>query len=377
MKSVRVIVIASMLLSASVLAQTPGPEGEQFQVNTYTTGYQLSTEAAADSAGGFVVVWASHGSNGTDTSFTSVLAQRFHRSGAGAGGEFQVNAYTTSYQSRPAVAVDGHGKFVVVWDSEGSYGTDQQSTSIQAQRYDASGGLEGDQFQVNSYWRSAQGSPSVASASDGDFVVVWASNGSSGTDSDGVSIQGQWYDATGATVGGELQINTYTTSQQRFPAVAAGSNGTFVVVWESLGSGGSDSSSYSIQGQRFDATGARVGDEFQVNSYTTSHQRFPSVATGPGGTFVVVWESLGSYGPDTFKSIQGQRYDLSGNPVGDQFQINTDTGNDHLAPSVVADLFGDHVVVLEQPLPRWVSPSQGVLARGSPGSEHLKESSSR
>ena len=36
-----------------------------------------------------------------------------------------------------------------------------------------------------------------------------------------------------------------------------------------------------------------LGAEFQVNTYTTSNQELPSVATDANGNFVVVWESLG------------------------------------------------------------------------------------
>jgi len=50
------------------------------------------------------------------------------------GGEFQVNTYTTSYQENPAVALDAAGDFVVVWGSDGSSGTDSSSYSIQGQR---------------------------------------------------------------------------------------------------------------------------------------------------------------------------------------------------------------------------------------------------
>ena len=41
-----------------------------------------------------------------------------------AGGQFQVNLFTTSEQAVPEVASDGSGKFVVAWDSTGSSGSD-------------------------------------------------------------------------------------------------------------------------------------------------------------------------------------------------------------------------------------------------------------
>ena len=47
------------------------------------------------------------------------------------------------------------------------------------------------------------------------------------------------------------QVNSYTTSFQYSLSVATDSSGNFVVVWSSIGSAGSDSASYSVQGQNF------------------------------------------------------------------------------------------------------------------------------
>ncbi len=66
---------------------------------------------------------------------------------------------------------------------------------------------------------------------DGDFVVVWFSYGSGGTDSSSISVQGQRYASDGSTVGGEFQVNTYTTSSQKDPSVSLDADGDFVVVW--------------------------------------------------------------------------------------------------------------------------------------------------
>ena len=55
------------------------------------------------------------------------------------GSQFQVNAYTTSIQSRPVVKNGSDADFLVVWQSNGSAGTDGDGTSIQAQRIDKKG----------------------------------------------------------------------------------------------------------------------------------------------------------------------------------------------------------------------------------------------
>jgi len=185
----------------------------------------------------------------------------------------------------------------------------------------------GSEFQVNTYTTDDQWNPSVAAGADGDFVVVWDTYYGSGTDGY-ESIQGQRYASDGTPLGSEFQINTYTTSHQQNPSVAARANGDFVVVWWSDGSSGTDTGySYSVQGQRFASDGTPLGSEFQINTYTTDSQRNPSVAAGAGEDFVVVWQSYGSSGTDTgySYSVQGQRFASDGTPLGTQFQINTYT----------------------------------------------------
>jgi len=56
-------------------------------------------------------------------------------------------------------------------------------------------------------------------------------------------------------VGSELQVNTYTTGDQRHPAVAGDAAGNFVVVWDSV----ADGDSLGVFGQRYDSSGLPVG----------------------------------------------------------------------------------------------------------------------
>jgi hypothetical protein len=201
-----------------------------------------------DGDGDFVVVWQSYGSGGSDSD-GSIQGQRYNSAGAPQGNEFQANNYTAGWQGNAAVALDNDGDFVVVWTSFGSSGGDTDSGSIQGQRYDSAGVPQGSQFQVNQYSSSFQSFPDVSLDSDGDFVVVWQSYGSRG-DNDSTSVQRRAYNSTGVPQGSQFQVNSYTTSDQNDPAVAADSDGDFVVVWQSWGSSGSDTSGYSIQGRR-------------------------------------------------------------------------------------------------------------------------------
>jgi hypothetical protein len=149
----------------------------------------------------------------------------------------------------------------------------------------------------------------VSTASDGDFVVVWQTYASSGTDASSLSIQGQRYDSNGLPQGGEFQVNTYTTGYQKFPSVFSASNGDFIVVWQSEGSSSTDTSEESIQGQRYASDGSPQGGEFQINTDTTGAQKLPSVSSASNGDFVVVWAAYSS--GSNQHSIQGQRYSVT------------------------------------------------------------------
>ena len=59
-------------------------------------------------------------------------------------------------------------------------------------------------------------------------------------------------------------VNTYTTSYQEHASATALNDGGFVVTWHSSDQDGDVS---GIYGQRYDANGLAVDEEFQVNTY--------------------------------------------------------------------------------------------------------------
>lgn len=264
------------------------------------------------------------------------------------GGEFLVNSYSTDRQNSPSVAIADDGDFVVVWHSGRSYGLANSSYDIKGQRFASDGSAVGGEFQINSYTTAGQSNSAVASLANGDFVVVWQSLGSSGTDTDGYSIQGQRFASNGTALGSEFQINSYTTGEQSYPAVAAAASGDFVVVWQSS-RGSEDRFSYSVQGQRFASDGSFLGGQFLVNSYTSGHQLYPALGTDAEGHFTVVWKSDESADDNTSgTTILGQRFASDGTPLATEFQINLQpTGPG--PPDVAVAPDGDFAVVWDSP----------------------------
>jgi len=316
---------------------SPGsPLASEFQVNSQTTNSQRFPTVATDGPGNFVVVWQSYTQDGSGW---GVFGQRFNSVGGPVGSEFQVNTYTTENQFAPAVAVDGSGNFVVVWESsaqDGSY------SGIFGQRFSSTGGPVGSEFQVNSSTTDSQSGPTVAADGSGSFVVVWESYTQDGSY---FGIFGQRFGSTGSPVGSEFQVNSFTTGTQYHSAVAADGSGTFVVVWDSYIQ---DGSGWGAFGQQFDSLGSPVGSEFQVNAYTTQDQFATAVAADGSGNFVVAWQNLGQEGSTW--GVLGQRFNSAGSPVGSEFQVNTYTTDNQFVPAVAADGSGNFVVAWQSGL---------------------------
>jgi hypothetical protein len=312
-------------IQARRIAADGTPQGSQFQVNTETTGYQRNGRVAVDLTGTFVVVWEDRRAG------RNIAAQRFAADGSPAGAQFTVNSYTTTEQYKPSVACTPSGDFVVVWHSWGSPGSDQSASSIQARRFAANGTPLGDQFQVNDYTTGVQGTPRVAADPGDGFVVVWTSMGSFGSDADNSSVQGRRFGADGSPIGGQFQVNSWTTGQQNQVDVAARPDGSFLVTWTSIGQ--PFDPFHNIFAQRFAPDGTALGGELLVNTYTTHDQTVSSVAATPSG-FVVTWQSYGSFGPDQSGSVEAQMLDAQGNLDGGEFQVNTYSTSNQKWPSV-------------------------------------------
>jgi hypothetical protein len=101
-------------------------------------------------------------------------------------------------------------------------------------------------------------------------------------------------------------VNTLTTSPLRAdPAVASDADGNFVVTWQSFVNDGI--TLYELKGQRFASTGAPLGGEYRVNTHTTNNQIYPAVASDPTGAHVVTWTSCWTQ-EGSGCGVFGQRY---------------------------------------------------------------------
>jgi len=114
-----------------------------------------------------------------------------------------------------------------------------------------------------------------------------------------------------------------------------------VVTWESSGQDGSE---YGIYAQRYDVNGNTIGNEFQVNTYVTDGQWNPDVTALTDGGFVIAW--VGFSDDWMGSAVYAQRYDASGFANGAEFQVKADTDLYQFYPSITALDDGGFIIVL-------------------------------
>lgn len=255
------------------------------------------------------------------------------------GGEFRVNTFTSgtqelTFDSVPAAASDTDGNTVVVWASQNQDGS---GWGIYAQRYDAAGNPQGGEFRVNATTSGDQVDPAVAMDDAGNFVVTWTSSDGANT-----GIFAQRYNAAGIAQGSEFRVNTTTAGEQKWASVAMDADGDFVVTWTSDGQDGSMTGVYA---QRYNAVGAAQGSEFRVNTTTANYQENSTVAMDDAGNFVITWSSNNQDGSSW--GVYAQRYNASGVAQGSEFRVNSTTTNRQWYSRTAMAPGGDFVVTWE------------------------------
>ncbi|MFN8577224.1 MAG: pentapeptide repeat-containing protein [Candidatus Sericytochromatia bacterium] len=319
-------------------------QGSEFRVNTYTTNNQQKSRIAMDSNGNFVITWESYSQ---DSPYAyGIYAQRYNSLGQAQGSEFQVNTYVTYNQKNSSIAMDSTGNFIITWQSENQ---DSSGYGIYAQRYNSLGQTQGSEFRVNTHTTNNQQKPSVSMDSTGNFAIAWESKNQASANSY-YDVYSQKYNSDGIAQGSEFKVNIYITNNQQNVSISIKPSNfsNFIITWNSLNQlNGLDiyrSSAFDVlvntttfgqqenpvvsynnlnniiswqSGQDGSGTGiyaSKTGStEFQINSYTTSDQLYPAIASNNTGNFVITWESNGQDGSGS--GIYFKRYDSNANQL--------------------------------------------------------------
>ncbi|GAB6069162.1 hypothetical protein JCM30760_02590 [Thiomicrorhabdus hydrogeniphila] len=281
--------------------------GEEVQVNTYTDDSQFAPMITPIEDGGYVVVWASRGQDG---SFDGVFLQQFTDDGQKSGSETQVNTYIDNHQDSPVITSLAGGGYVVGWNS---YDQDGSGSGAYMQVFDSSGNKVGAEQRVHTDTDDNQYIGEFVGLSDGGFAVTFI-----GADGGTKHFHVRKYDQDGLLVGQEQNfdyvVNIYTSKPKVIPL----EDGGFISAWVAIND---DGSSEGVYLQRHDSQAEKVGEEHRVNNTDNYSLNIVDVTLLDGGEYVIAWESSDGYYGGT-SDIFTQRFDSELHELGDERKAN-------------------------------------------------------
>jgi Ca2+-binding RTX toxin-like protein len=256
----------------------------RYQPVIYTAGDQLGSDVAAFGAGSAIAWTDTNGNFDPDTEVRSadILLRTFDAAGTGSPIILVTDDGNDATDVEPSVASNG-SRIAVVWSSRPYFGPDYD---ILCRIYDAAGTAITAQFAVNNpATTDDEGMPAVAWLASNRIVVAWRDGFAALPD----NIRFRILDQNGNPITGELIANETTFDIQSAPAITALPNGNFVISWTDLSQTAPDTSGYAIRLQAFGASGTKIGGEIVVNTTTTSSQINPSVTALADSRVVVTW----------------------------------------------------------------------------------------
>jgi hypothetical protein len=280
MKSLRASGVVSCLaaaLSPIASAQLSRPVGAESAISGPLIGDQMFPHLSIQPSGGYVV-WQD---NFVDGNGFGIGARRLDNTlSPTVLASFRVNQQTAGNQERPQIAMLPSGAAAIVWQ-----GGLPAYEHIWVRALNSNGTfVSSSEIRLNTYTNGEQRTPVIAALTTSNYAVAWASMHQDG------SLQGIYMrlvDANGQPFTAPVQVNQFTSHNQRDPAIAALTGGGFVVAWVSEDPflGGIH---FDIYARRYNASGNPVGDEFRVNTGDLSCAN-PSASALPDGGFAVAW----------------------------------------------------------------------------------------
>jgi hypothetical protein len=252
------------------VVEANGAAGVEHVVDLGASGDAAMPAVTTLADGSFAVGWRSSG---------AVHVQQAAADGALVGGEQIHGALGSAYS--PSLAALQQGGYVVSW---GEINDGNVYAAMQG------GAAAGTPFVVNGDGYAASVStaaplPHLSALANGGFVVAWDSYAN---DPHGFSISDiyyQVYDGAGHATGPISQANVESGGGRYDAAVAALSDGGFVITWQ-----GEDGDGNGIFGRRFGAGGAALDQhEFAVSQLRAGDQSTPDVVALANGGFATAW----------------------------------------------------------------------------------------
>lgn len=277
------------------------------------------------SGDGYVIAWA--GFDNGNGNAEAIYVQRYDAQNQAVGGPVVLNSMLGGGQDvLPQVAALSNGGYVVTWTD----GADVLSLVL-----DQNNNIDGAHAKtLQGATSNASDYPQVLALASGGYVLAWQ-----GTTTDGhaADVYVQAFRADGIALGVEHRLSTGLGAADGIPALAALSDGGYLVSWS--GAGGSDIFVQRYDNQSDDSGYSRV----QLSGVGATSNVNPSIAVLADDGYVLTWEgNVAGAGREVFT----QRFDENDAPVDPVQRMQVQTGVlDTFIPKVAALSDGGYVLV--------------------------------
>ena len=301
----------------------------------------------------FLVVWSDKDTNSEDNDDREIFGQLLSNTGGHIGDDFRISDDANSPGSERAGSPDVvfnpvTSDYLVTWtgtdpdDSEMlNASSGQRDLAVFVQLLDSSGTEVRNEFRISDVGgsventRRASRSAVAVSASTGEYLVTWQSNGIDTVrpDSFPLAIFGQTLNANGGETGNDFRISNDVAAEQfgaEDPAIAFNSiTNQFLVAWiESVEPG-----EQTLRGQLVDEAGLFVGPEnFGIAEFDAHQTVFnPDLAyNSRNNEYLLAWQGTTDQTLDAPKDqeILVQRVNAIGRPVGERIMQISDVDSE-------------------------------------------------
>lgn len=338
-------------------------EGGEYLPAGSLPGDQINPALAVSASGGYLV-WQD---NITDGSGLGISAVQLDATFSPIYGNFRVNVQGSNDQENAQVALLNGGGAAFVWQ-----GGVQGFQHIYARFLSASNLWVTGDVMVNTATNYYQANPAIATLTNGNVIITWASYGQDNADGF-QGVYAQILTPAGQKIGGEFLVNQFTPFNQRTPAVAAFPNGNFIIAWVSEKERSTNvipvngatlqatnnaivasTNSIDIYARTFSSSGAALTNEFLVNTSNNPCAN-PAVAVASDGTYTIAWSQLDVQVPNNGWDIWARQFN-GANIGGSVERVNTQLYGDQYRPEI-SSLGTEYMVV-------WTSMAQDGSREG-------------
>lgn len=311
--------------------QRYGSNGVELSSTGEALGTGFGDSVSADRVGNHVVV-------GTVPGLQGIYARVYNRTGALITPQFRVDGSSGGTQGNPVVAMNGNGVIAVAWSNHQPSVATQY---VQIRLFNLDGTARSGIYNVASAGDQMIAPTGIALDASNNAAVVWQQRNYATPN--GFNVWLRRYNGTGTALTGAMRMND-TTNQALYPHVAANSAGALIAAWSTYSPA---TDSRVITGQRYDATGTRIGGNFVISS-TQGNGQYNDVGMMDDGSFAVTWANDNRYYvPTAVPTVYARQFNSTGTAVGPEFQVNS--ANAHAAfPFLGMDLAGNFTIAWRQ-----------------------------